>query len=89
MAIVALIGTANSWRNDAASTVALTMKDILKCNLGFVMNSCLLPTYALSLYRTNIPVAYLNASFHTWLCGCYSLQGLSLNQIVQAFSISK
>jgi len=85
MAIVGIVGTSNSWRNTAACNAALTIKDVLACNLRLAMNSCLLPTYALVLYRTNIPARYLNASLHAWLCACYSLQCSSFRKIIKAF----
>lgn len=89
MAIVGLIGRSYSWKATAATPRAiangLSMKDVVLCNLGFVMNSVLLPCYALALYHKVIAVPTLNVACHSWLCGCYSLQGLSLEKIVQIF----
>eukprot|EP00542_Grammatophora_oceanica_P009575 CAMPEP_0194033638 /NCGR_PEP_ID=MMETSP0009_2-20130614/6247_1 /TAXON_ID=210454 /ORGANISM="Grammatophora oceanica, Strain CCMP 410" /LENGTH=450 /DNA_ID=CAMNT_0038674353 /DNA_START=33 /DNA_END=1385 /DNA_ORIENTATION=- len=93
--IVALMATTMGRRRTTTDDVdvassdrenqQLTMLDHALCILGFLMNSLLLPGYALALYHTKISVAQLNTTMHSWLCLCYTLQGLSLSKIVKVF----
>jgi len=66
--------------------IELGIPDKVRCVLGFLMNSLLLPGYALTLYLTDTPVHVINTVMHSWLCLCYTLQGLSLSKIVKLAS---
>lgn len=67
----------------AAQDEILNISGQVWCILGFLMNSLLLPGYALTLYHTDISIPVINTAMHSWLCLCYTLQGLSLSNIVR------
>lgn len=82
--VVALMGRTKNPRTGNAKN-EFSVLDQARCILGFLLNSFLLPGYALALYHTKVSVAQLNTTMHSWLCLCYTLQGLSLSKIVRIF----
>merc|ERR1712086_391185 len=60
----------------------VTTSSCLGVTLGFGLNSVLLPAYALAVQYTSITTPMLNTMLHSWLCMCYTIQGLVLHQLV-------
>lgn len=52
--------------------------------VGFILNAPLLPMYPLLVQYTDWSLASVNTLLHSWLCVAWSMQGLSMQHVIQA-----
>ncbi|KAG7351939.1 hypothetical protein IV203_007987 [Nitzschia inconspicua] len=52
--------------------------------VGFILNAPLLPMYPLLVQYTDLSLASVNTLLHSWLCVAWSMQGISMQHVIQA-----
>jgi hypothetical protein len=52
--------------------------------VGFILNAPLLPMYPLLVQYTNLSLASVNTLLHSWLCVAWSMQGISMQHVIQS-----
>jgi hypothetical protein len=52
--------------------------------VGFILNAPLLPMYPLLVQYTDWSLASVNTLLHSWLCVAWSMQGISMQHVIQA-----